>query len=284
MSRAQDARSSGRVRQSAGVQVGHGDDGRGRRLLLGRPGRLSVGARRPLGDLRLRRRHQGYRGIRNSQYRPDGSRRIGQSRLRSVAHLVRPAAQGVLLRGARSDAVEQQGPDVGRQYRSAIFYADDTQRSIARAYIEQLEAAKVFRRKIVTEVTQLQKFYDAEALPSGLLLQPSARALHHHQRQAQGGGAAAAVPGALRRAQVDRDDASAWIVAVSYAAAIIVIATCARLFRRRRRDVCRIGRVRDLPRRGLQPLEEHADGQRRPRSERASRRDHSRPEQARSAA
>jgi peptide-methionine (S)-S-oxide reductase len=55
-----------------------------------------------------------------------------------------------------------QGPDVGRQYRSAIFYADDTQRSIARAYIDQLEAARVFRGKIVTEVTQLQKFYDAE--------------------------------------------------------------------------------------------------------------------------
>jgi peptide-methionine (S)-S-oxide reductase len=58
--------------------------------------------------------------------------------------------------------LNQQGPDVGRQYRSAIFYADDAQRSIARAYIDQLEATKVFRRKIVTEVTQLQKFYDAE--------------------------------------------------------------------------------------------------------------------------
>jgi peptide-methionine (S)-S-oxide reductase len=63
--------------------------------------------------------------------------------------------------------LNQQGPDVGRQYRSAIFYADDTQRNIARAYIEQLETAKVFRRKIVTEVAQLQKFYDAEAYHQG---------------------------------------------------------------------------------------------------------------------
>ena len=63
--------------------------------------------------------------------------------------------------------LNQQGPDVGRQYRSAIFYADDAQRHIARAYIEQLDAAKVFRRKIVTEVTQLQKFYDAEAYHQG---------------------------------------------------------------------------------------------------------------------
>src|SRR5215467_5659245 len=59
--------------------------------------------------------------------------------------------------------LNQQGPDVGRQYRSAIFYADDMQRSIARAYIDQLDAAKVFHRKIATEVTQLQKFYDAES-------------------------------------------------------------------------------------------------------------------------
>jgi peptide-methionine (S)-S-oxide reductase len=63
--------------------------------------------------------------------------------------------------------LNQQGPDVGRQYRSAIFYADDTQRNIARAYIDQLEAAKVYRRKIVTEVSQLQKFYDAEAYHQG---------------------------------------------------------------------------------------------------------------------
>ena len=59
--------------------------------------------------------------------------------------------------------LNQQGPDVGRQYRSAIFYADDTQRGIARSYIDQLDAAKVFHRKIVTEVAQLQKFYDAES-------------------------------------------------------------------------------------------------------------------------
>jgi peptide-methionine (S)-S-oxide reductase len=59
--------------------------------------------------------------------------------------------------------LNQQGPDVGRQYRSAIFYADDAQRAVARAYIDQLDAARVFHRKIATEVTQLQKFYDAEA-------------------------------------------------------------------------------------------------------------------------
>ncbi len=59
--------------------------------------------------------------------------------------------------------LNQQGPDVGTQYRSAIFVADAMQEKIAKAYVEQLEAAKVFRKKIVTEVTPLQKFYEAEA-------------------------------------------------------------------------------------------------------------------------
>src|SRR5438132_267305 len=58
--------------------------------------------------------------------------------------------------------LNQQGPDVGPQYRSAIFYTDDMQKKIAKAYIEQLDAAKIFRRRIVTEVTPLPKFYDAE--------------------------------------------------------------------------------------------------------------------------
>jgi len=58
--------------------------------------------------------------------------------------------------------LNQQGPDVGTQYRSAIFYSDALQQKIATAYIEQLRGAKIFRRKIVTEVTPLRKFYEAE--------------------------------------------------------------------------------------------------------------------------
>jgi len=56
-----------------------------------------------------------------------------------------------------------QGPDEGTQYRSAIFYTDDNQRQIASAYIDQLNAAKVFRHKIVTQLTPLNAFYPAEA-------------------------------------------------------------------------------------------------------------------------
>jgi peptide-methionine (S)-S-oxide reductase len=58
---------------------------------------------------------------------------------------------------------DRQGPDVGRQYRSVIFYADDEQRRVAEAYIKQLDAAKVFDRPIVTEVVPLARFYEAEA-------------------------------------------------------------------------------------------------------------------------
>jgi peptide-methionine (S)-S-oxide reductase len=58
---------------------------------------------------------------------------------------------------------DRQGPDVGRQYRSVIFFADDEQRRIAEAYIKQLDAAGVFERPIVTEVTKLERFYEAEA-------------------------------------------------------------------------------------------------------------------------
>jgi peptide-methionine (S)-S-oxide reductase len=58
--------------------------------------------------------------------------------------------------------LNRQGPDVGTSYRSAIFYTTPEQERIARAYIAQLDAAKAFPRKIVTEVTPLKAFYDGE--------------------------------------------------------------------------------------------------------------------------
>ncbi len=58
--------------------------------------------------------------------------------------------------------LNRQGPDVGPQYRSAVFYLNEEQKRIAEAYIRALEAAKVFRSKIVTEVTPFKAFYPAE--------------------------------------------------------------------------------------------------------------------------
>jgi peptide-methionine (S)-S-oxide reductase len=58
--------------------------------------------------------------------------------------------------------LNRQGPDVGTSYRSAIFYMNDEQKRIANAYIAQLDAARIFPKPIVTEVTPLKGFYRAE--------------------------------------------------------------------------------------------------------------------------
>jgi peptide-methionine (S)-S-oxide reductase len=59
--------------------------------------------------------------------------------------------------------LNRQGPDTGTQYRSVIFFANDEQKKIAEAYIAQLDQAKVFKQKIVTQVVPLKAFYPAEA-------------------------------------------------------------------------------------------------------------------------
>ena len=48
------------------------------------------------------------------------------------------------------------------QYRSAIFYTDEEQKKIAQAYIAQVDAAKVLKNPIVTQLVPLDKFYTAE--------------------------------------------------------------------------------------------------------------------------
>ena len=58
--------------------------------------------------------------------------------------------------------LNRQGPDVGTQYRSAIFYADDEQERIAESYVAQLEKAHAFARPIVTRLEKLSGFYPAE--------------------------------------------------------------------------------------------------------------------------
>ena len=58
--------------------------------------------------------------------------------------------------------LNRQGPDTGTQYRSAIFYSNEEQKRIALAYIDQLNQAKVFESRIVTEVAANKAFYQAE--------------------------------------------------------------------------------------------------------------------------
>ncbi len=59
--------------------------------------------------------------------------------------------------------LNRQGPDRGTQYRSAIFTTDADQARVAKAYIAQLDAAKLFRSPIVTTVSPLRGFYRAES-------------------------------------------------------------------------------------------------------------------------
>ena len=58
--------------------------------------------------------------------------------------------------------LDRQGNDMGRQYRSAIFYSDDEQKRVSEAYIRQLNDARVFQEPIVTTLEPLKEFYVAE--------------------------------------------------------------------------------------------------------------------------
>jgi len=58
--------------------------------------------------------------------------------------------------------LNRQGPDVGEQYRSAIFYHDDDQKAAAEASKEERDRSGKYRRPIVTEITPASAFYEAE--------------------------------------------------------------------------------------------------------------------------
>jgi peptide-methionine (S)-S-oxide reductase len=59
--------------------------------------------------------------------------------------------------------LNRQGPDYGRQYRSAVFYANAEQKRAVEAYVKQLGESKTFSKPIVTQIVPLQGFYPAEA-------------------------------------------------------------------------------------------------------------------------
>ena len=77
--------------------------------------------------------------------------------------------------------LNRQGPDVGTQYRSALFFADPAQRRIAEAYVAQLDQARVFPKKIVTQLNDVTPFYAAEAYHQDYAtLNPNSPYIYHH--------------------------------------------------------------------------------------------------------
>jgi len=77
--------------------------------------------------------------------------------------------------------LNRQGPDTGTQYRSAIFYANDEQQRIARAYVEQLDKAQAFARPIVTQIVALNSYFEAEAYHQNYAVQhPDQPYIVHH--------------------------------------------------------------------------------------------------------
>ena len=102
----------------------------------------------------------------NPSYEQVSSGRTGHAESVQVTYDPHKVSLGKILQIFFSVAhdptqLNRQGPDVGTQYRSAIFYTDEAQRKVAQAYIAQLGG--VFRRPIVTRLDPLAKFYPAEA-------------------------------------------------------------------------------------------------------------------------
>jgi peptide-methionine (S)-S-oxide reductase len=74
--------------------------------------------------------------------------------------------------------LNRQGPDVGDQYRSSIFFHSPAQEAAARALKERLEASRRFRRPIVTEITPASDFYRAEEYHQRYLEKNGLRSCH----------------------------------------------------------------------------------------------------------
>ena len=103
-----------------------------------------------------------------AQYEEVGTGETGHAESVQITYDPSQVSYGQLLKVFFSVAhdpteLNRQGPDTGTQYRSAIFFANDEQKRIAQAYIKQLDQARVFAQPIVTQVTALKSFSEAEA-------------------------------------------------------------------------------------------------------------------------
>ena len=112
----------------------------------------------------------GYAGgdKKTADYRSVSTGKTGHAESVLVTYDPRQISYGKLLQIYFSVAhdptqLNKQYPDIGTQYRSAVFYRDADQKRVAEQYISQLDAAKVYRNKIVTQLTPLTAYYPAES-------------------------------------------------------------------------------------------------------------------------
>ncbi len=111
----------------------------------------------------------GYSGgdLASAQYELVGSGRTNHAEAIEITFDPTKISYGQLLKIFFSVAhdptqLNYQGPDHGRQYRSAVFYADAEQQKVVTGYVAQLEQSKLFNGKIVTELSPLKAFFPAE--------------------------------------------------------------------------------------------------------------------------
>jgi len=102
-----------------------------------------------------------------AKYELVGSGLTGHAESVKITYDPKKVSYGTLLQIYFSVAhdptqLNRQHPDVGPQYRSAVFYGDAAQKATTEKYIAQLDAAKVYPSKIVTQVVPLEAFYAAE--------------------------------------------------------------------------------------------------------------------------
>ena len=110
-----------------------------------------------------------------AQYETVSSGRTGHAESVQITYDPAVVSYGQILQVAFSvvhdpTQLNRQGPDVGSQYRSAVFYGDEDQKRIAEAYIAQLDASHVFPRPIVTRLEALKGFYAAEGYHQDFLV------------------------------------------------------------------------------------------------------------------
>lgn len=103
-----------------------------------------------------------------ANYSSIGTGRTGHAEAVQITYDPKLVSYGKLLQIYFSVAhdptqLNRQGPDSGTQYRSAVFYKDANQKRVTESYVTQLDTAKVFPAKIVTQLTPLTAFYPAEA-------------------------------------------------------------------------------------------------------------------------